>query len=68
MKMQWTFPETFGEDKFLVLVEGLHIEMALWATVGNLERGSRWLVALTEYGVTKIKAAAISFLKETSPV
>ncbi len=33
-KMQWTFPEVFGEDWFLVILGGLHIQMALWATMG----------------------------------
>ena len=27
-KMQWTFPDMFGEGKFLVMLGGLHIEMA----------------------------------------
>ena len=26
-KIQWNFPDVFGEDKFVVLLGGLHIEM-----------------------------------------
>ena len=62
-KMQWTFPEIYGEDKFLVMLGGLHIEMALWATMGDLLRGSGWPKILTEAGITKTEAAATSFLK-----
>lgn len=35
-KMQWTFPDIFGEDKFVVMLGGLHTEMALWSTMGDL--------------------------------
>jgi hypothetical protein len=34
--MQWSFPEIFGEDKFVVM---LHIKMALWSTMGDLLLG-----------------------------
>ena len=27
-KNQWTFPDSLGEDRFVVLLGGLHIEMA----------------------------------------
>ena len=40
--MQWTFHDIFGEDKFVVMLGGLHIEMALWSTMGDLLRGSGW--------------------------
>ena len=32
--VQWTFSEIFGEDRFLVMLGGLHIEMALLAAMG----------------------------------
>ena len=28
-KIQWTWPRIYGEDKFVVMMGGLHIEMAL---------------------------------------
>ena len=67
-KMQWTFPETFGEDKFVVMLGGLHIEMALWATMGDILRGSGWCEALAEAGLTRTDAASASFLKAANPM
>jgi len=41
-KMQWSFHKIFGEDNFVVMQGGLHIEKALWSTMGYLllESGS----------------------------
>ena len=55
-------PEAFGEGKFLVMFGGLHIEMALWNTIGDFLEGSGWTAALTEAGVTSAGKAE-SFLK-----
>ena len=33
---------TSSEDKFVVMLGGLHIELALWSTMGDLLRGSGW--------------------------
>ena len=43
-KNQCTFPEFLGEDRFVVglLLCGLHIEMSLWSTLGDLMLGSGW--------------------------
>ena len=38
-KKQRAFPGIFIEDKFLVMLKGLHIEMALWSTMGDLPDG-----------------------------
>jgi len=65
-KMQWTFPDIYGEDKFLVMLGGLHIEMALWSTMGDLMRGSGWPEALKESGLVKTEAAATAFLKASN--
>jgi hypothetical protein len=64
--MQWTFPDNFGEDKFVVMLGGLHIEMALWSTMGDLLRGSGWPEALKEAGLVKTEAAATAFLKASN--
>ena len=32
---QWSWPQTLGEDKFVVMFGGLHIEMAIWDTIGD---------------------------------
>ena len=46
-----TFPEIFGEDKFVVMLGGLHFEMALWSTMGDLLRGYGWPETLNEAGL-----------------
>jgi len=62
-KMQWTFPDVFGEDKFVVMLGGLHIEMVLWSTMGDLLRWCGWPESLKEAGLVKSEAAALAFLK-----
>ena len=47
--VQWKWPDIFGENKFLVMFGGLHIE--IWNTIGFFLEGSGWNVALTEAGV-----------------
>ncbi len=50
--VQWKWPETHGEEVHVVMLGGLHTEMALWNTVGDLLEGSGWTAALTEADVT----------------
>ena len=38
--MQWKWPDTHGEDKYVVMMGGLHIEMAMWNTFGDYLEGS----------------------------
>ena len=57
--VQWKWPNTHGEKMHVVMLGGLHTEMALWNTVGDLLDGSGWTTALAEAGV------AYSFLKVT---
>ena len=66
--MQWTFPDVFAEDKFVVMLGGLHIEMALWSTMGDLLRGSGWPETLTKAGLVKTEAAATAFLKASNVI
>ena len=61
--IQWTIEEKFGEDIFVVLLRGLHIEMALWSTNGDMMQGEDWLEALVEGEVIKSEAAATALLK-----
>lgn len=37
---QWNWPETHGEDKFVPMFGGLHIEMTTWKTYGDYLEGS----------------------------
>ena len=59
-KIQWSFPDVFGEDKFVVLFGGLHIEMEVLRCLGDLLDSSGWTNALTQAGiVTSGRADAV---------
>ena len=60
--IQWKWPVEYGEDKFIVLFGGLHLEMAMWSTVGDLLDGSGWTTILTEAEVAS-SGIAQSLLK-----
>ena len=34
--IQWQWPEDFSENKFIVMLGGLHAEKVLWICLGNL--------------------------------
>jgi len=38
--LQWREPLNFGENKLIILLGGLHIEMAAWKTIGDWLEGS----------------------------
>ena len=40
--MQWQWPRTHGEDKYIDTFGGFHIEMALMDTVGDYLEGCGW--------------------------
>lgn len=46
--VQWRWPSTHGEHMHVVMLGGLHTEMALWRTLGDVLEGSSWTTALTE--------------------
>ena len=60
--VQWSWPETHGEKHFVVMFGGLHIEMALWNTLGDLLEYLGWTTALCEADVAS-SGTANSFLK-----
>ena len=60
--VQWKWPDTHGEDKYVVMFGGLHLEMALWSTLGDLLEGSGWTNALVEAEIAS-SGVAESFLK-----
>ena len=60
--VQWKWPDTYGEQKYVVMFGGLHIEMALWNTLGDVLENSGWTAALTEAEVAS-SGTASSFLK-----
>ncbi|KAJ8387987.1 hypothetical protein AAFF_G00147780 [Aldrovandia affinis] len=61
-QIQWRWPETHGEDHFVIVFGGLHIEMAAWKTLGNLLDSSGWTGVLVLAGVAST-GTADSFLK-----
>ena len=46
--VQWKWPATHGEAVHVVILGGLHTEMALWSTLGDILEGSGWTTALIE--------------------
>ena len=61
-RVQWCWPNSVGEDNFVVMFCGLHIKMTLWKTIGELLEGSGWVPILTEAGCAST-ATVDSFLK-----
>ena len=47
-QIQWQWPESYCEDKFVVMFGGLHIGMAALKVIGYLLKGSGWTGALAE--------------------
>ena len=60
--VQWKWPDTHGEAKFVIMLGGLHLEMALWNTLGDLLDGTGWTTALAEADIAS-SGVADSFLK-----
>ena len=52
----------YGEDKFVVMFGGLHIEMAAMRTLGDWLQGSGWVEALVQAEITTASTAD-SFLR-----
>ena len=50
-QVQWQFPEEFGEDKAVIMIGALHVQMAFESLIGNLLDGSGWTTALTEFRI-----------------
>ena len=55
--VQWQFPTTHGEEKYVVMLGGLHTEMAFWNVLEDLLEGSGWTSALTEAELTSAGTA-----------
>ena len=46
--IQWHWPDSLGEKCHVVMFGGLHVEMALWNTIGDFLENSGWTTALCE--------------------
>ncbi len=60
--IQWKWPLVYGEEKFVILFGGLHIELAALKTLGDLLQCSEWTSALVQSGVATA-GTADSFLR-----
>lgn len=49
--LQWKFPHLYGENEIVVMMGGLHIEMAIQNTIGKWLVGSGWTEIMTIAGV-----------------
>jgi hypothetical protein len=60
-KIQWTWPATHGEDHFVIMFGGLHIEMATLRLLGDWLEDSGWTTALVQAGIVS-SGTANSFI------
>ena len=60
--LQWNMPGTHGEDRYVVMFGGLHIEMSGFKILGDLLDGSGWVNALVNADIAT-PGTAESFLK-----
>ena len=61
-EIQWKWPNKYGEDKFVILFGGLHIELAALKTAGDWLAGSGWVEALVQADIATA-GTADSFLR-----
>ena len=61
-QIQWNWPVSHGEDKFVIMLGGLHIEMAAFKVLGNWLDGSGWASVIADAGVAST-GVADSFIK-----
>ncbi|WAR14007.1 hypothetical protein MAR_004112 [Mya arenaria] len=64
-QIQWTWPNDFDEEMFVVMFGGLHIELAALKTIGDLLQDSGWSSVLTQANIAT-PGTADSFLKATN--
>ena len=47
-QIQWISPDSYGEDLYVIMHGGLHIEMAAWKALGKWLDSSGWTAALVQ--------------------
>ena len=50
-QIQWRSPQLYGEDKYVMMLGPLHIEMAALKVIGDLIEGSGWANAIAQANV-----------------
>ena len=61
-KIQWTWPATHGEDHFVIMLGGLHIEMVTLKLLGDWLEDSGWTNALVQADIAS-SGIANSFIQ-----
>ena len=61
-QIQWNWRDIYGEQKFVVMFSGLHIEQAFLKTLGSLLENRGWTAALVDADVATA-GTADSFIK-----
>ena len=66
-QIQWHWPNQFGEDKFVILMGGLHIDMAALRLLGHWLDGCGWVQYLIQADIASSGVAVIccSHVKHT---
>ena len=68
-KIQWNYPQIFGEEQFVVFLGGMHVEMTAFRLLGNWLDSSGWTTAIINSGVaaggTADSLLAVSHLGKT---
>ena len=62
--IQWIWTERYGENRIVVMLGGLHIEIAALRTIGDWLQDSGWVNALSQSNVASA-GTADSFLKSS---
>ena len=50
-QIQWKWTDTLGENKFVLMLRAMHIEIVIEAVEGKLVDGSRFSTVISEAGV-----------------
>ena len=67
LTIQWSWPELYSEDKYVVLMGGLHTEMALLNAMGKWLEGSGGVSIMTSANIiTEGRAHALQSGLNTS--
>ena len=62
-QIQWQWPD-YGEDRFVIIFGGLHLELASLRSIGTLLQDSGWTSAICEANMAS-SGTAETFLTET---
>ncbi len=60
-QVQWLYPDLYGEDKLLMMIGALHIEMCFLSTIGDWLDGSGWVELLVNKISTRQEEQKVCF-------